>query len=230
MSTLSERIRWVMQNFHLTQTELAEIAGVKQPSVANWLNGKTKSLMSGPALSICRKLPVLQDWLVNGVGEPMPKGSSVTVCFPEEEQTAPAGFVFVKAYRVECAAGHEFFNYELDDQVEGKSYRESWIQKHHYNPEKLKIFKVHGDSMSPFLWDGDSITVDTAQTDILSDKVYAFCYAGSYRVKRLRKKMNGDVQVISDNPSWDVEVIPSEDTEQLHIIGRVVDRSGTGGL
>lgn len=63
MSTQSERIRWVTQNYNLTQSKLAEIAGVKQTqtSVANWLNGKTKSLMSAAALVICRKLLVLQD-------------------------------------------------------------------------------------------------------------------------------------------------------------------------
>lgn len=230
MSTLSERINWVMQNFNLTQTELATIAGVKQPSVANWINGKTKTLKSAPAMAICRKVPVLLDWLVDGIGDPMPKGAEVTVCFPEEEPVPPPGYVFVKAYTVECAAGDGHINYEPDETMEGKSYRESWIQKHHLNPEKLKIFKVHGDSMSPFLWEGDSITVDTTQTEILSDKVYAFCYHGQYRVKRLRRKMNGDVLVISDNPTWDPELIPAEETEHLHIIGRVVDRSGTGGL
>lgn len=49
-------------------------------------------------------------------------------------------------------------------------------------------------------------------------------------MKHLRKKMNGDVQVLSDNPSWDDEIISAKDTEHMHIIGRVVDRSGTGEL
>lgn len=68
----------------------------------------------------------------------------MTVCFSEDEASTPKGYVFVKAHIVECAVGSEFINYEPDEMLEGKSYRESWIQKHHLNPEKLKLFKVHG--------------------------------------------------------------------------------------
>ena len=39
MNTLSERIRWLIQHFNLSQTSLARLAGVTQPSVANWVNG-----------------------------------------------------------------------------------------------------------------------------------------------------------------------------------------------
>lgn len=230
MSTLSDRIRWLMQNYHLSQTELAEIAGVRQPSVANWLNGKTKNLKSGPAFSICQRLPVLQNWLVNGVGDPLPHENEAVISPKKEEQIDTAGVVIVKAYRIRCSAERNFFNCEHDDLLESRPYLESWIQQHHYKLDKLKVFKINGNSMSPFLCEGDSITVDTAQTDILNDKVYAFCYAGNYRVSRLRKKMNGDVQVIFDNPSWDHEIIIADEAKHLLIIGRVIHRSGTSGL
>ncbi len=71
MTTLSERISWVMQHFNISQSELGRIAGIKQPSVASWLSGRTKNMKSGPALAICSKLPINQNWLVNGVGEPL---------------------------------------------------------------------------------------------------------------------------------------------------------------
>ena len=59
MSTLSERIHWVMQKYGLTQKQLAEIAGVKQPSVANWANGRTKVIKTEPALRICKRFPIM---------------------------------------------------------------------------------------------------------------------------------------------------------------------------
>lgn len=230
MSTLSDRIRWLMQNYHLSQTELAEIAGVRQPSVANWLNGKTKNLKSGPAFSICQRLPVLQNWLVNGVGDPLLQEKKAVVSPKVEEQTETARIVVVKAYHIRCSAERNFFSFEHDDLLESKPYLESWIQQRRYKLDKLKVFKIHGNSMSPFLCEGDSVTVDTDQTDILNDKVYAFCYAGNYCVSRLRKKMNGDIQVIFDNPSWEHEIIFADEAKRLLIIGRVIHRSGTSGL
>ena len=66
MTTLSERISWVLQHFHISQSELATLAGIKQPSVASWVSGKTKNMKSAPALAICSKLPLNQNWIVNG--------------------------------------------------------------------------------------------------------------------------------------------------------------------
>ena len=71
MTTLSERISWVLQHFHISQSELATLAGIKQPSVASWVSGKTKNMKSAPALAICSKLPLNQNWIVNGVGDPL---------------------------------------------------------------------------------------------------------------------------------------------------------------
>lgn len=71
MTTLSERISWLMQHFKLSQSELGRIAGIKQPSVASWISGRTKNMKSGPALAICSKLPINQEWLVNGEGQPL---------------------------------------------------------------------------------------------------------------------------------------------------------------
>lgn len=229
MSTLSDRIAWILSTFKISQSELARIAGVKQPSVHAWASGATKRINTDAALLICRRFPISQTWLTNGIGEPQPKGASVVAVFPEEE-TPPPGLVFIKAYRVECAAGDGRYECELDETVEGKSYRASWLQKRGLKASKLKVFKVVGDSMSSLICDGDSITVNTAETTITPGKVYAFCFEGGFRVKRLRPLMNGGLSVISDNPDWERETIPPEKMEYVHIIGRVVDRSGSGGL
>ena len=92
------------------------------------------------------------------------------------------------------------------------------------------IFTVSGDSMEPLLWEGDSITVNTSEKEVLNGKVYVFTYRGEWRVKRLRKLLDGGLLVISENPSWKDEEIPADQTDQVFIIGRVVDRSGNGGL
>lgn len=69
MTTLSDRIRWVMQHFNLSQAQLATIAGVRQPSVNRWANGGTASIKVDAAMRICARYPISMDWLVYGRGE-----------------------------------------------------------------------------------------------------------------------------------------------------------------
>lgn len=231
MKTLSERITWLLKTYDLTQVELAKIAGVSQPSVANWMNGRTSSIRAEAAYSICKKIPVMYDWLLAGVGEPLPTGSSVVTV--EVDEVEKDNFVKIPVYKIECAAGDGRENHPTfteDDTAEPKSYRASWLHKHHLKKSKLKVFEVVGDSMSPFLYPGDSVTVDTGCKDILNSRVYVFTYRGEWRIKRLRKMLDGGLSVISDNPSWPMEIIPPSETEYVYIVGRVVDRSGSGGL
>lgn len=230
MKTLSERISWLLDAYNLSQSELAKIAKVKQPSVAAWVNGRTQSLKADVALAICEKLPVMYNWLVTGQGEPLPKGKDIV---PVDIDVDSDEYVKIPVYKIECSAGHGRENaptFTTDDEAEPKSYRASWLHKHHLTQEKLKVFEVIGDSMSPFLYPGDSVTVDTSFKDILNSRVYVFTYRGEWRIKRLRKMLDGGLSVISDNPSWPVEVIPPSETEYVYIVGRVVDRSGSGGL
>ena len=63
MNTLSERIRWVMQHFSLTQAELARICGIKQPSVNKWVNGGTETINGvAPLRALPYQLPVAHIW------------------------------------------------------------------------------------------------------------------------------------------------------------------------
>ena len=231
MKTLSDRINWLLKTYSLSQTDLAKIAGVKQPSVANWLNGRTSSIRAEVAFSICKKIPVLYDWLLAGVGEPLPTGKDVVPV--EVEGTDLDEYVKIPVYKIECSAGPGRENaptFTTDDEAEPKSYRRSWLHKHHLNQDNLKVFEVTGDSMSPFLYPGDTVTVDTSFKDVLNSRVYVFTYRGEWRIKRFRKMLDGGLTVISDNPSWPPEIIPASETEHVFIIGRVVDRSGGGGL
>ncbi len=54
MKTLIERTSHMLELVGNSRTELAKIAGVKPPSVSDWLNGKTKSLQIEPATRLAR--------------------------------------------------------------------------------------------------------------------------------------------------------------------------------
>ena len=67
MSTLAERLREAMDAAGIKQVEVARAAGIKPPSVADWLNGKTKNIRGANLVMVAQLLNVSEAWLADGV-------------------------------------------------------------------------------------------------------------------------------------------------------------------
>ena len=71
MLTLQERMQEAMRRYpDLTQADIARACKVKTPSVADWLNGETKSLKPEPARLAALLFGCDQNWIGQGVGMP----------------------------------------------------------------------------------------------------------------------------------------------------------------
>lgn len=70
MTTISERIRSALSSDpSLSQAGLARACSVKQPSVSDWLSGRTKQLGGSNLLKAAKYLNVRPEWLADGVGD-----------------------------------------------------------------------------------------------------------------------------------------------------------------
>lgn len=225
MNTLSERIRWVMQHFSLTQAELARICGIKQPSVNRWVSGATETINSESALRLCERYPINLQWLISGVGEPLFKGEGISSIQPSSAYSQRA----VRLFHL-VAQTDPRLQPKLDEMdMSPKYYDQAWLDEHGLKVENLQAFIVTDDGLSPFINEGDIVTVDMTQTTIENGRVYAFVYSGKLCVRRLRVLLNGDLQTIPSD-SRSVETILKDQTALLHILGKVVDRSGSHSL
>lgn len=233
MSTLAERMRAALASAretapYKTKAGLAKAAGVRPASVTDWFNGNTKSLSYQNAMKASSYLDVSADWLANGTGE---MHSPSVAAFDPDEDLNEEDFVEIPEYSARCAAGSgcEVCYEELHDAVKAR-YRRSWFQTRQINPNNCRRFKVHGSSMEPFIWDGDTILVDCTSQPILSGKTYAFMLNGEMRVKTLYPLMKNQLLVKSLNPDVPDETLGLEDLSTFRLIGRVRDRSGDGRL
>lgn len=225
MSTLSERIRWVMQHFSLTQAELARICGVKQPSVNKWVNGGTETIKSDSALRFCERYPINLQWLISGAGSPLFDGDDVESGNPSITFTNGA----VRLFHL-VAQTDPRLQPKLDEMdMSPKYYDQTWLEEHGLKVENLQAFVVTEDALSPFINEGDVVTIDRTQTVIENGRVYAFALNGRLHVRRLRVLLNGDLQTIPSD-SRSAEIISKDQINFLHILGKVVDRSGSTGL
>lgn len=223
-SELKDRLAEALAKSGKTKIELARFCGVSHPSVSNWFNGKTKELSAGNALRAATFLGVSARWLTTGKGE-----MNAGVAAVSDEDEIPTGFVAIPEYRVEFGAGNRFGpTYEEITECKRALYREEWFKEHGTKPEYCKRFKVHGDSMVPLLYDGDSILCECSPQKIKSGKIYAFGFGDEMRVKRLFTKLDGGLLVCSENPSVPDEEVDASEMSLFYLIGRVIDRSGDG--
>ena len=157
-------------------------------------------------------------------------GESITLY--DAEDAIPEGIVLIPEYDIDLSAGNGTINYE-ENLAEPRAYKKSWFSKEGINPKYAKRFKVHGDSMEPILFDGDSVLVNMDENDttrIIEGKIYAIRYGNELRVKRLSRRLDGTITLHSDNKAYKDEEIKPENHDAFAIIGRVRDKSGSGGL
>jgi phage repressor protein C with HTH and peptisase S24 domain len=137
----------------------------------------------------------------------------------------------VPRLNVHLSAGGGKDQVELDFVKQSpQAFRAEWIRERRLKPNKLAAMIASGNSMEPAIYGGDSLLIDTSQVEVADGLVYALWYDGGERVKRLFRLPGGGLRIKSDNPDHGTIELGPDYAGHVRIIGRVVHRSGTGGL
>lgn len=96
------------------------------------------------------------------------------------------------------------------------------------SPEVLKLFKASGDSMADTIEDGNILLVDTSRTDYHNGGIYVLTINNDWFVKRLRLKINGDLEIISDNIKYEPEILKPNTDIEIKVAGRVIKNLSRG--
>lgn len=96
------------------------------------------------------------------------------------------------------------------------------------NPENLKIFTSSGDSMEPIIEDGNILLVDTSRTDFNNGGIFILTINNDWFVKRLRLRVTGELDIISDNDKYPVETLKPDTNIEISVKGRVIKNLSRG--
>ncbi|MGF6976376.1 phage repressor protein C with HTH and peptisase S24 domain [Paraburkholderia sp. JPY465] len=240
METMGERVRARRKQLGMSQAELAVAVGCSQPSIKKIEAGGKTTLL----LELAKALQVDVQWLKSGgkladnsqathqVSENNGESQTVSlrpiVAWDSEEELGDE-YIFLPRLRVKLSAGEGTLLYEIDEKGQRQAFRKAWAQRLGVKQESAATMVADGMSMEPRIQDGDSLVVDYKETWITSGKVYAIAFAGEVYVKRLFKRPDGGVRIVSDNPDktrypdWDVE---PQMLANLQIIARIIAVSG----
>lgn len=229
MSTLAQRIDFIIKSNGISAAELARKAGISRTAITLYRRGETQTIKADAAARIASAYGVSLEWLINGTGTPQ-SGKIIAVDDETQPKEIDALVAVPELRSVRLNAGAGAYEPSFDDlsDVTPRFYRRSWLEAHGYKAEALRCVTVSGDSMEPTLFDGDTVTVNTLdRTPIKNGHVYAICVDDLLRVKRLAKNLRGDLTVFSDNSERYAPEIFKHDDESVSfiVIGCVIDRS-----
>lgn len=95
------------------------------------------------------------------------------------------------------------------------------IQGFGWEEKNLCVLIVQGDGMAPELQNGQKVIVDTSQTEIIDNHIYAISINNNVFIKKMFKELGtGKLIARSENQSYPDKHFNSND--ELKIIGRVV--------
>ena len=239
--TLKERVASArIEAGFKTQADLAAAVGATREAVTQWESGATSSIGAKYLLKVAKALNVSADWLQHGRGPRRPAARVAEPLHAYEVAVDDGGNEFdpdqeawVDDVEVLVAAGDGKIVPEFVPTRYRQRYRLSWFTEKRAKPENVKTMRVDGDSMERTLFDGDKIAVDFGQRSIQNGKVYLCAIGDEVRVKRLFRMADGRIRITSDNPDKVVypdEYITQIDADSFAVLGRVIDRSGDGGL
>lgn len=233
MELFVQRFNYALKRANINGSQLAALTGISRGAISHWKTGRREIQSFDVAQKVASALKINATWLMTGKG--LPEGEVVTSLPDDVAPEDGDGYVQIKEFSsLVCGAGPGSTpTYEEQTDSVPATYRESFFLSQHIKPEDCMRFTVRGDSMQPTLFNGDKILVNTADIDINhhNNHVFAIVIDDEVRVKRLEIQYNKDIIIHSDNPAFSDQILRhNDDSIQFHIIGRVIERTGKGGL
>lgn len=133
-------------------------------------------------------------------------------------------FIQVPRYNVQASAGGGSL-VESEQIVDHLAFRAEWVRNTlGVSPKDLAVVSVIGESMEPYLADGDLILIDTKINRFVGDAIYVLANDGVLQVKRLQLAADGSLMMKSENPCYGDILYREEAMNGLRIIGKLVRR------
>ncbi|MBF0422051.1 MAG: hypothetical protein HQL73_03570 [Magnetococcales bacterium] len=207
------------------KNELAQIAGVEPHTIVAMASGKQRIYVD-VLWKLAKHFHLSGKWLLTGKGDPFESDidrSSVVINQNDLEEQLPGSYAMIPQYDVHVSAGGGAF-VDSESIIDHMAFRLDWLRNTmRLQVGQLGLIFVSGDSMIPTLHPDDMILVDMRQQRaLMSNSIYVVRVGGTLLVKRLQLMLDGSVRVKSDNPNYEMEVVPPGEIDQLNVVGRVV--------
>lgn len=219
-----ERIAAAIKHSKKLKKVIAEECGVTGSAVTQWITGDSKSMKPENLFALAAATGVSAEWLANGTGEMIEPSGPEVPGSPNEKD-----YALIPQYRAKGACGDGYYNDHVQT-TEGLVFKRDWLRRMNAKPENLFVIYAEGDSMEPYIFEGDVVLFDTSQVEPKDKQVYVLRRPdGGNSIKRLNQQFSGAWMIRSDNQdkaSYPDEPVTESAVHEIPLLGRVIWRGG----
>ncbi len=209
-------------------SRVRSLTGFSLTAIDNYRSGKSEPNRS-KLIALAKAGHVRVQWLVTGEGPVERNGGSEidrSSALTDSrgalaDGEALADYTLVPKYEVRASAGTGAV-IASERIVDHLAFKNAWLQSLGIAPRHLLLIEAVGDSMMPRIADGDLLLIDTSLSSVQQNAIYVIRLDNDLVVKRIQRKLDGSLTVMSDNPAYSPELVPANEATSLSVIGRVV--------
>lgn len=209
--------RFIQEKYKGKQMGFVDDTGVNQGELSGLIN-KKRAFGERKA----RKLEKLANLPTGWLDQDRSIGQAVVAV---DGSSPPPNAIRIRHVKITVQAGVDGFDIsqvDPEDEEEPEFINETTLIKNGWRADSLFNITVKGDSMEPGICAGDTVKVNTADTEPRDGRVYVLNFEGAVVIKRLFRDA-GRWIIRSDN--LDKTRHPDRTfTDRVFIIGRVVEK------
>jgi len=221
---LGQRVKEARLQRGMSQAKLGALADLTQAAIGALESRDSKH--SSMALQLARALHVSVDWLVAGEGPKSVPDADGECGDADLYAGAPLNERDVMLHLLlEGGVGLEPQRTTIN--TSGSAvfrFPRALLAQAGVEPESAVCAKANGNGMAPVMPDGARVVIDTNDTKVRDGEIYAVNHDGMLRVKYLRRKPGGGLEVLSQNSAeYAAEEYSGEQVSSgnIKVIGRV---------
>lgn len=190
--------------------DVADILGISQMNFATMK--KRNKVPFGELLDFCALKSISINWLLYGQS-------------PESLVAATNRFFMVRYFdQISASAGGGADSDDVENQMIQIPQEFVMMLGGERELKNIEAINVTGDSMEPTFSYNDVVFVNRAKTDLARGGIFTIRTEAGLFIKRVQKRLDGRVDIISDNPVYATQTLYQNEIE---VIGRVVSRFGS---
>jgi phage repressor protein C with HTH and peptisase S24 domain len=212
----------------VTEKTIRKIEAI--PGLAGWFTGRPELASAGAPATVQHENTssdlTITDQTRDLIKRLLPEDKG-NVFEWEEEGDLPedATRVWVDRYDYHFSAGNGLIQWEVREK-HSLPFTQSFFKAKGARPKDCKLLMLRGDSMEPWAEDKNMIMVDTSSTRIMDGEKYAIFFEDEPLVKQIFKEVGGAIRLHSYNPKYPDRLVAPDKLDFVHIVGRVIYRSG----
>lgn len=221
--SVGKRLKEMRATKGLTQLQLCEILEIPQSNLVRYENDRGN--LTYEKLQKIYQLGINLEWLIMGEGEMLRNGENTRdLTVKENKNLIPIdeNLIKIPLLNIKASAGVGFVNYQ-EDVKDYIGIPARFLGG--YLPKNVALLFADGDSMEPIMHSGDLLLVSPKDQELISERIYIIRAFDELRVKKLIRKINGNIIIKSENERYGSEEVSLQEwtDNNIEIVGRVIN-------